>query len=709
MIRKNTNSDNKFLNRELSWLLFNQRVLDEANDTKVPLIERVNFLSISASNLDEFYMVRIPSLLDVVENKPDEISNDGMTGQQQLKAAYNACAKIFKNQDVFFRKLVRELNAEKIIHITPNKLNLKLRKNLKIFFNEEILPILTPISIDPVHPFPFIPNEGLCISLNLKARGANKTFNSVIIVPRALKRIVFIQEGNKGYYLFVEDVIKYYFKDLFPNTKLLDSAVFRAIRDSDIDYEYEDDEDVIKYFEKALTKRRRGEIVRLEILKNTSSKKKNFLKKNLKLQDAQVITLSKYVGLQDLSLIHDLNKPKLKFKKYISRPVERLKQFDNNCFAAIRSKDFVVHHPYETFDVVVDYLNQAADDPKVVAIKQTIYRTTIDSPIIKALTKAADNGKSVTAVVEIKARFDEEANLALANQMEKSGVQIVYGFAQLKTHAKASLIIRREANKLKSYAHVGTGNYHPKNAKTYEDLSLFTADEKICKDIEKIFNYMTGYASPANLNGIILSPLSMRNQLNAMIDTEIKNVKRGKPSGIWLKMNSLVDSQMISKLYEASEAGVKIELFIRGICCLRPGVKKLSENIVVKSIVGRYLEHARIFCFANESNIPSKDNIVLIGSADLMPRNLDRRVEILTPIKNPTVHEQILNQIMVANFLDNEQTWIMNNDGTYKRVKQKGKTFNAHKYFMSNPSLSGRGKIKGNRKPKKLLSLMTYE
>ncbi len=606
MIRKNTNSDNKFLNRELSWLLFNQRVLDEANDTKVPLIERVNFLSISASNLDEFYMVRIPSLLEVVENKPDEVSNDGMTGQQQLKAAYNACAKIFKNQDVFFRKLVRELNGEKIIHITPNKLNLKLRKNLKKFFNEEILPILTPISIDPVHPFPFIPNEGLCISLNLKARGANKTFNSVIIVPRALKRIVFIQEGNKGYYLFVEDVIKYYFKDLFPNTKLLDSAVFRAIRDSDIDYEYEDDEDVIKYFEKALTKRRRGEIVRLEILKNTSSKKKNFLKKNLKLQDAQVITLSKYVGLQDLSLIHDLNKPKLKFKKYISRPVERLKQFDNNCFAAIRSKDFVVHHPYETFDVVVDYLNQAAVDPKVVAIKQTIYRTTIDSPIIKALTKAADNGKSVTAVVEIKARFDEEANLALANQMEKSGVQIVYGFAQLKTHAKASLIIRREANKLKSYAHVGTGNYHPKNAKTYEDLSLFTADEKICKDIEKIFNYMTGYASPANLNGIVLSPLSMRNQLNAMIDTEIKNVKRGKPAGIWLKMNSLVDSQMIFKLYEASEAGVKIELFIRGICCLRPGVKKLSENIVVKSIVGRYLEHARIFCFANESNIPSK-------------------------------------------------------------------------------------------------------
>ena len=709
MIRKNTNSDNKFLNRELSWLLFNQRVLDEANDAKVPLIERVNFLSISASNLDEFYMVRIPSLLDEIENNPNKTSHDGMTGHQQLKAAQNASAKIFKNQDVSFRKLVRELNAEKIIHITPNKLNIRLKKNLKKLFNEEILPILTPISIDPVHPFPFIPNEGLCISLSLVAGGSNKPFNSVIIVPRALNRLVFIQEGKKEYYLFVEDIIRYFFKDLFPNSKLLDSAIFRVIRDSDIDYEYDDDEDVVKYFEKALTKRKRGEIVRLEILKNISSKKKNFLKKNLNLKDAQVIALSKHVGLQDLSQIHNLNRPKLKFKKFISRPVERLKQFDNNCFAAIRSKDFVVHHPYETFDVVVDYLNQAAADPKVVAIKQTIYRTTADSPIIKALTKAADNGKSVTAVVEIKARFDEESNLALANQMEKSGVQIVYGFAQLKTHAKASLIIRREAGKLKSYVHVGTGNYHPKNAKTYEDLSLFTADEKICKDIERIFNYMTGYASPIKLNDIVLSPPAMRNQINVMIDNEIKNAKKSKPSGIWLKMNSLVDPQMISKLYEASAAGVKIELFIRGICCLRPGVKKLSENIVVKSIIGRYLEHARIFCFANESNIPSKNNTVLIGSADLMPRNLDRRVEILTPIKNSTVHEQILNQIMVANFLDNEQTWMMNDDGTYKRVKQKGKTFNAHKYFMSNPSLSGRGKLKGNKKPKKLLSLMRYE
>ena len=698
---------NKFINRELSWLLFNKRVLFEANNEKNPVLERLRFLSISASNLDEFYMVRIASLLDQKTANPNKLSPDGLNADGQMKSAYNLCLSIFKEQEKITNILLSNLEKEKIIFSSPWKLNSINKKKLKKIFLENILPLLTPISIDPVHPFPFIPNECTCLHMTLQLLKSKKQMSSVIILPKSVDRFVKFKIRSKTYILLIEDVIKFFYKNLFSDYRLIDFSSFRIIRDSDIDYD-DDLEDVVAYFKEAFNKRKRGEVVRLELLKSISPNHFNFIKKNIPLNDAHIIYFKKILGIQSFSEIVDLDFSKLKFKKFNSRPVERLRQFNNNCFAAVRSKDFVVHHPYETFDVVVDFLNQAANDTKVVAIKQTIYRTTMDSPIIKALIKAAEKGKSVTAVVEIKARFDEEANLAFASQMEKSGVQIVYGFANLKTHSKASLIIRKEFGKLRSYAHVGTGNYHPINAKIYEDLSLFTANEKICRDIEKVFNYVTGYAKPDSLNYLILSPINLRSHLNNLIDREIKAAKKGKPASMWMKMNSLVDPQMIYKLYEASNAGVSIKLFIRGICCLIPGTPNLSENIVVRSIVGRYLEHARIFCFANESNIPSRNNIVYIGSADLMPRNLDRRVETLTPIINQTVHEQILSQIMVANYLDNQHSWVMNSDGSYAKIScnKKSRVFSAHDYFMMNPSLSGRGKIKGAKKPKKLLALL---
>ena len=698
-LTKALSSDQQLINREISWLQFNDRVLEESKNVKNPLFERVKFLSIAGTNLDEFFMVRVAGLYNQIKDDFDQLSADGLTSEEQLSRVVLKTKDLLIKQNDSFKELLNELKKEKIYLKKIKDLDKKSIDFLRDYFNETVYPVITPTAIDPSHPFPFIANKGQAILMKLEKVKNKRNLNVIIVIPRALPKFIDI-DGQSDQFITIEDLISYFSESIFPEHELVSFLPFKIIRDSDIEID-DEAEDLIRYFEKAIKKRRRGSIVKLEILKGSSNNLKDFLSKKLDVSDEHVYEVEGIVGIQDIDEICKKKSPHLRFKKFNPRPVERLEEFNHKFFSAIKSKDFVVHHPFETFDVVIQFLETAAKDEKVIAIKQTLYRTTPDSPIVKALIAAAENGKAVTAVVEIKARFDEEKNIELSRKLEKAGVQIVYGFAKYKTHAKASLVLRKEKGKTKTYVHLGTGNYHPINAKIYTDLSLFSSDPLIAKDVEKFFTFVTGYAKPSKLNKIILSPINSRLFLEKQIDNEISNSLKGKDAEIWAKMNSLVDPQIIKKFYEASCKGVKIKLSVRGVCCLRPGVKGLSENIEVKSIIGRFLEHSRIYCFANGSPMPSRQNLVYIGSADLMPRNLDRRVEILVPIENNTVHEQILDQIMVANFIDNTQSWHLDSLGNYHKGKPllMKKAFSAHNYFMSYPSLSGRGKSIMKMKP----------
>ena len=700
---ENANISNQLINRELSWLQFNDRVLEESKDKTNPLFERVKFLSIAGTNLDEFFMVRVAGLFNQIKDGFDELSADGLTAEDQLNRVVLKTKDLLKKQNEAFLELKKELSKEKIFIRKMSELNKKDLMYLREYFQETIYPIITPTAIDPSHPFPFIPNKGQAILLRMTRIKKKRELNAIIVIPRALPKFVSLNNSETiNEFVTIDDVICKFANEIFPDHNIEASLQFKIIRDSEIEI---DDEaaDLVRYFEKAIKKRRRGNVVKLEVLTNSNKKLLNFISKKFKMDEDHIYEVEGLVGIQDIDEICKKKDPKLRFKKFNPREVERLKEFDNKFFSAIRSKDFVVHHPFETFDVVIQFLEAAAKDPKVIGIKQTLYRTTPDSPIVKALSRAAENGKVVTAVVEIKARFDEEANIELSRKLEKAGVQIVYGFAKYKTHAKASLVLRKEGTKTRSYVHLGTGNYHPINAKIYTDLSLFSSNQDLAKDVEKFFNYVTGYAKPKKLNKIFMSPINSRNFFEKKIENEIANANKGRPAEIWAKMNSLVDPGIIKKFYEASNAGVKINLSVRGVCCLRPGIKAQSENIKVKSLIGRFLEHSRIYCFANGKTMPSRDAKVFISSADLMPRNLNRRVELLVPIENQTVHEQVLDQIMLANYLDQSQSWMLDMNGNYKKIKYSGNdSFSAHDYFMNNPSLSGRGKAKLNLKPKKL-------
>ncbi len=690
----------RYFNRELSWLSFNRRVLDEACNTNYPVLERLRFLSISADNLDEFFMVRVAGLKAHQLLGVEELSIDGLTVGQQLDAIGEAVDRLVSTQyDVWIA--LKAAIAKAGVHVVGDEpLDQRAESWIDSYFREEIFPVLTPQAIDPAHPFPFIHNKGL--SLLFEVRKGRRVVRELVMAPTTLKRFVRIP-GKAARYIALETLIRRKVAYLFPRYEVVRGGAFRVLRDSDIEIE-EEAEDLVRYFRTAIKRRRRGRVVRLEIEPNMPEALLKIVQEGLDTPPAITAVNRGLLGMGDLSRLVDEDRPDLKFEPFNPRFPERIREHGGDCFAAIKKKDLLVHHPYESFEVVVEFIQQAAADPDVVAIKQTLYRAGNRSAVVRALIDAAEAGKAVTAVVELKARFDEEQNLLWANALERAGVQVIYGFIDWKTHAKVSMVIRREEKGFRTYCHFGTGNYHPVTARIYTDVSYFTADKAIGREAAKLFNYITGYLEPRNLKHLVISPLSMRKELERLIDVEIEAARAGKPSGIWAKMNSLVDPVIIDKLYEASGAGVPIDLIIRGICCLRPGVSGMSANIRVKSIVGRFLEHARLWCFANGAQLPHPKARVYISSADWMPRNFDRRIEYMLPIENPTVHAQLLEQVMVANLIDNEQSWWLKSDGSYERLIPKpGHEFNLHSYFMANPSLSGRGQaLKRGRKVPKL-------
>ncbi len=698
---------NTLINRELSWISFNWRVLQEANNKMVPLFERLRFLAISARNLDEFYTVRVAGFRQMVKNKIQVISADGLTPEEQLIQIEREAKALIEKQQELLPILLSNLKQKGIVLVKPKGVLASEKKNLEKQFMSKVFPALTPLALDPAHPFPFIPTGGSALALKLRKREGQRLLNALVPIPGMLDRFQKLRDGAKGEkrFLSLEDFIVIFIHRLFPSYLLEEHFSFRILRDSDLEVE-EEAEDLVRELEIALKRRKRGEVIRMKVTKSNAEQLLKLISKEIGFDRTQVIQINEMIGLSDLDELIVSGKRSLSWRTFVPRSPERIEDFNGDIFSAIRQKDLLLQHPYETFDTVVSFLEQAARDPKVIAIKQTLYRTTPDSPIVKALCEAAENGKTVTALVELKARFDEANNINVSRELEKAGAQVVYGFMDWKTHAKLSTIVRQEGKVLRTYTHVGTGNYHPDTAKIYTDLSLFTSDATLGRDVTKVFNYLSGYIKPTDLESMIIAPLELKSSLIKMIKNEMSLAKKGKPAEIWVKLNALIDPEVISILYQASQSGVKIKMIIRGICGLRPGIKGLSENIRVKSVIGRFLEHSRVCVFGNGFQLPSMRAKVFISSADWMGRNLNRRVESFVEIKNMTVKSQIVNQIMVANLADKEQSWVLQPDGQYKRhqFRHNEPSFSCHEYFIENPSLSGRGRAALNAPPSLLNS-----